>query len=718
MSAASLISLNRRRIIFFGDIYFFHYLCAMKTILKICGGLVAAVITLVVGTVLVLNTDTFQNKLLRRATQMLSDKLQTRVEIDSISIGLFSQDVNLYGLDVEDLQHRKMFQLDRLSVNVKLLPLLHNEVRITDASIYGVRAQLYKPRPDSAANFQFVIDAFKKDSTESRKKEATADSLKNKKKLTLRLSQLSVSNVDVTFNDQAYTLENVMCQIRDDNRSSATITNLQRSWVSHTKKGDVDNRLRIGNLYVVENGGRHRVEADDLHFITDNHKPRKNTGKPKRGFFDAGHFDIVGQLKADVSSIKGDSIVAAITQCHALDQGSGLTLKSLKAKVLVSKGVAHLSDVEIQMPNTQLKFAKATVQLPSKKLERPLEFSTSPISGRVILKDIARPFAPVLSNFTIPLSLRVDFSGDAEHLRFRNVSVATLDKKLTVSAYGDITGLKDKYQLAVRFHVNKMTAAGGSKERIISQFPVKKFMMKQLHNLGTIHYTGDFSVLWKKETFQGLLNTSGGNINFNFSLDELNKYVYGTARTDSLMLGKVMGMPDIGKIVCKANFKFDISKPRTAKMRQQKGGKLPIGEVDAEVYEAKYKKIKVRDIEAHMKSDGVVADGNLVMKGSRVDVLCAFSFTNTNEMQKTKIKPGIRFHKLSDEKKAERAERKAAKAEEKAAKKAAKAEEKAAKAEDKAARKAAKAEEKAAKKAAKAEAKAARKAAKEAANGQ
>ena len=164
-----------------------------------------------------------------------------------------------------------------------------------------------------------------------------------------------------------------------------------------------------------------------------------------------------------------------------------------------------------------------------------------------------------------------------------------------------------------------------------------------------------------------------------------------------------MDMPDIGKIACKANFKFDISKPRTALMRKQKGGKLPIGQVDAEVYEAAYKKVKVRNIVANIKSDGAVADGNLAMKGGRVDVLCSFSFTNTNEMKKTKIKPGIRFHKLSEEDKAVRDERKQQKADEKALRKQQKADEKAL-------RKQQKADEKAAKKAAKAEAKAAKKA--------
>lgn len=151
-----------------------------SVILKVLGGLIAFCVALVAGTVFLLNTDAFQNKLLRYATRLLSDKLQTSVQIDSVSIGLFSQAVNLYGLDVEDLQHRKMFQLDRLSVDVKLLPLLRNEIRITNASIDGVRAQLYKPRRDSAANYQFIIDAFKKDSVPSTSQQP-ADSLKKRK---------------------------------------------------------------------------------------------------------------------------------------------------------------------------------------------------------------------------------------------------------------------------------------------------------------------------------------------------------------------------------------------------------------------------------------------------------------------------------------------------------------------------------------------------------
>jgi hypothetical protein len=109
-----------------------------------------------------------------------------------------------------------------------------------------------------------------------------------------------------------------------------------------------------------------------------------------------------------------------------------------------------------------------------------------------------------------------------------------------------------------------------------------------------------------------------------------------------------------------------------------------------------------------------VADGNITMKGGRIDVLCSFSFTNTDEMKKTKIKPGLRFHKLSDEDKAARDERKQQKADEKALHKQQKAEEKALrkqqKAEEKALRKQQKAEKRAGKKAERAARKAAEKA--------
>lgn len=682
-------------------------------LLKWAGGIVLSVVLLAVGVVFGLNTSTVQNRLLQEAVGMLKEKLQTEVSIDSISVSLIGQDVSLYGVQVEDLQHRKMLSLSELGVELDLWRLLQNEVKVTDAKIKGVEARLYKPSPDSAANYQFVLDAFKKKKS-SQDSIAVKDTLKAKRKLSVDVDRVWLERIKVTYNEQQGELGSLLFKKGANGRLVAEIRQLSTAWVQQTKKGPVDTRVRIGVLDVIDMKNSRRLTIDSLCYMTDNRKPRKNTGKPKRGFFDVGHFNIVANMEVSLDKLTKDSIVATISRCQARDSVSGIDVRKLQCKVETDKKVAQLKKFTISLPHTTLAFDHATLQLPSKKENRKLAFSTSLISGQTQLTDISRVFAPVLKDFKEPLQLQVRMSGDDEGMRFRDVKVNTKKKDLLILATGYIKGLKDKYKLQVHFDVSRMTAQRGSKERIISQFPVKKFMMKQLHNLGRIGYTGSFDVLWKREQFAGLLTTETGNVRFNFALDENTKYVLGTVRTDSFELGKAMDFPDLKKVACEATFKFDISKPRTAVMRRKVGGKLPMGEVNAEVREAKYKLLHVRNTIATIKSNGAVAEGNIAVRGKRVDLVCSFSFTNTNEMRKMKIKPGIKLHALSEENKQAKEERKAQKEAEKAAKKAEKETKKAAKQAEKEAKKAEKEAQKAAKKAEKEAKKAAKKAEKEA----
>lgn len=137
--------------------------------LKIVAIIVVVFVALVVGAVGLLNTSSVQDKFLSYATDMLQEK-QTKVSIDSIRIGFFSDDVRLYNLQVEDLQHRPMLKLERFAVEIDMLALLNSEVQIEEISVKGLHAKLYKERRDTAANYQFVIDAFKKDKKAPEKK--------------------------------------------------------------------------------------------------------------------------------------------------------------------------------------------------------------------------------------------------------------------------------------------------------------------------------------------------------------------------------------------------------------------------------------------------------------------------------------------------------------------------------------------------------------------
>ena len=116
---------------------------------------------LAVAAFLVLRTDSVQQRLLSYTTSLLSQELHTKVDIDKVSLSLKDRDVRLYGVTVEDLQQRKMLQVEELGVRMKLRPLLHRSLQLTEAKISGVDMLLYKPSPDSVANYQFVIDYFK-----------------------------------------------------------------------------------------------------------------------------------------------------------------------------------------------------------------------------------------------------------------------------------------------------------------------------------------------------------------------------------------------------------------------------------------------------------------------------------------------------------------------------------------------------------------------------
>jgi len=672
----------------------------MKTIflriLKIVFGIALFFVLLVVLSVWLINMSSVQNKFLHYATDILQEKLQTKVEIDSIHVGFFSDDVGLYNLKVEDREHRPMLKLEELAVEIDMWALLKDEVQMEEISIKGLHAKLYKGKQDSVANYQFVIDAFKSKKKPGEKKKTTKG-----KQLTVDLQKLKIEDVDLVYNDSHIALGSLDLKQGWGNRLTGELKNIEGSWVRIKKRDSVhvDNHILIDRI-VYEGQDKHgSVTLDSVHWETDNHLPHKRVAKPKRGWFDDGHMNVVAHIKVDVSHADKDSICGTLTECDANDKASGLHITDLHLKFKKIAEKLHVSDAVICMANTTLKFDKAEVQLPSKKKGIPFLFSTSNITGTTLLTDISHPFAPVLKDFKLPLWLSTKFSGTDSVLSFRDVVVKTTDNKFRAKAKGDITGLKNKYDLDVHFDILDCVVEGSSKARIINQFTVRKFMMKQLHALGTLRYKGSFDVKYKRIEFRGNIGSACGAMNFSFKLDGLNKYVTGNVLSNAFELGKAMDYPDVGRIGARAGFKIDISKERTAVMRRKVGGKLPICQVDALVYEAKYKGIKVTDVYANIVSNGAVADGKIKMKGALADVMCSFSFTDTDHMQQTKIKPGIRFHLFNNDYKTDKeladhekrkAERKAAKQKEKEEKKKQKEAEKAKRAAEKAARRVAK----------------------------
>lgn len=607
--------------------------------LKILGGIVGVIVLLLLAAAILLNTHAVQNKLLGIATQRLEEKLQTHVSIEDLSVNVFTQDINLKGLEVEDQQQQKMLELERLSVNLNLWALLGKKLMISKADVEGVNAKLYQTE-DSVANYQFILDAFKSDNSKQEKPKEETE--KKKEPFSLDIRHVKLAKVNVQYDENMIKLDEVSYDNGWIGNPSGTLKGLQGKWELQTKKGPQTAMFSLGSILFNETKGVYGLEIGTLHFILDNHQPRKNTGKPHRGWFDVGHFDVIADLKLTIDYLNKDSVHAALTDFVAKDSLTGFNVKDLRFTVGATKQSAKLKDIVVQQESTILKFDSASVVLPSKKEGRKFSFQTSLIKGKTQLKDISRPFAPVLKDFKMPLELSVLFSGTDSTLVFRDIEVHTPDKRLKIDAVGGIEHLKEKENLDIHFDVKKMTAKGTVKQEIIQQFPVKKMLMKQLESLGTINYVGTVHIPYHREEFKGVLGTAAGSLSFNFTINNDTKYVTGHATTKSFQLGKVLKMKDIGDIGLNGNFKIDIDKKRTARMRKQTGGKLPFGDVNATLYEVNYKKIKIKDLLVDIKCKGGFVEGNISQKNKGLDWACDFSFTDIDKLSNIKIKPKVK----------------------------------------------------------------------------
>lgn len=604
---------------------------ALVSTLKVLG--VVAVV-LLLATVIICNSSYVQNKMIGLATDAIKKELNAEVRIGSIDVNLLGQRASVNDVVLKDQQGRDMLRVKEIWGNLRLLPLLRGRVVLKEFSVSDVDVLVVQPE-EGPANYQFILDATKKD---KKKNKSTT--------FQLDLRHALLKHLNVKYNDKQFQLEQAIYGYWRG-KHKLTVHHLETDVTKPMKKDTIDWHFDTGMVTAtMDDDGKKHVDIKGLKVISDNHKPRRNTNRPHRGAYDRGHLDITADMGIDILHYGKDTLSARLANCCIMDTVTGIDFKDVTADIAVSGKRVHLSDLIVQQASTKITVVEGDIMLPDKKKGTSLQYRADNITARVMLKDISQPFAPVLKKFSIPLNLRVSLSGTNKGMTFRGIHVNTDDKKFVVNATGIMRNLDKGRDFTLHFDVHDMVAKPGIKDKIINQFTVKKYMMYQVYALGVIKYHGSFDILWRKEQFRGILNTEKGDINFDFQLDGNTKYLTGRASTDMLKLGELFELKRIGNIDCSATFSIDCSKKRTAEIRKEKGGKLPIGQVTADIRKVEYRKLPLKNILANIDSDGAVANGDVTMKGSLTDLMLEFSFTNTTEMHKMKVKPRLKFRKM------------------------------------------------------------------------
>jgi translocation and assembly module TamB len=130
-----------------------------RRLLRIAGrGLLTIFIILLILFFLI-QTPFVQNFVRGKAENYLSRKLKTRVRIGGLQVALF-RSVTLRNVYIEDRQRDTLVSAGLIDVQVRMLGLLHHHLDIGMIQLEDVTAKISRELPDTAFNFQFIVDAF------------------------------------------------------------------------------------------------------------------------------------------------------------------------------------------------------------------------------------------------------------------------------------------------------------------------------------------------------------------------------------------------------------------------------------------------------------------------------------------------------------------------------------------------------------------------------
>ncbi len=695
----------------------------MIRLFKWISGFLVALLIIFGGALYALTRDDVQEMLYQSSLRMLAETLQTKVTAKNIAVDFKHGGVALYGVSINDKRDTAMLQIDTLQAGIALLPLLQKDVNIRFLNLYGVRAKLYRDQPKSPLNIQFLIDALKKKSPKKQHE------MKKKGKLNLNVSltHLDIHSTDFHYDvlsmsrlpkgklDPAHiAVKDFSVYVKGNLLEEKTITTeLKHLKCKELNSGitlDIDGttyrtimnrnviasmndmkiayggtKLNLGRMTMQQQRGNFDFShpaffnIKGLHVITDNGKPRKNFNRPKRGFFDPGHFDAYIDMDATMHYAFRDSMHLRVNKMAATDKGSGLIIENLVCDIRKTKERINIMGLKINLPKTVLQINTASVILQKKTDTTPAGFTLNPcmVKAKTCLQDIAKPFAPILSNFTTPLNLRTTVYGNLDKIVFDDIRVFTDDSKLRITAVGDLCDVAKKKLLTLHFYNIKMSAQSGIKEQIVGHFrkKVNLKMEEQMRKLGDVQFSGRVGVFYKYVTIGGSIYTNFGDINFGFGIDGNKKMLTGNMNTKDFELGNVMDIKGLGPVTMNVDYGINTSKKKVSKH----GGKLPIGWLKANILNSKFKILSFKNITAEGKSDGRTATGTLLSRQGAIDVIVDFSYSQTADGISYYYKPRLKKHIKTEAEETTKDKEKEAKREAKLKAKEAKRQEKEAK---------------------------------------
>lgn len=597
----------------------------MKTLLKWIGGVFVALLIVLGGGIYALSTDKVQQWLYAKGVAMLQETLGTRVKVDKIAISFSKGGVALYGLEIDDRKNITMLKVDTLEAMVDLTRIFDRQVEIERVYLHGASGVFYKEHKDTAANYQFALDVIKslshkedKDKEEEKKKDKTP--------LSLDLKLLSLQRTYVQWD-----VKSLPHKVNKFDGKPKLDGNHMRLRVDNVQiRGKLDDNLpqkfSVLKLKAKEENSNTVAAFESLNLAMKGDTCMEVTLEKLHGEFIYWNFDIKGSDAITIHLAKKDGkTVFDMTRPMEIGLNDINATRGNGTKATIPHLTGTLTIVDTKTDSGTIK-KKPVITL-----------SKTPISARVVLKDLAIYKARALRNFTTPLNLTASVDGELDKLNLRNIHVTTDDKRLNLTAEGKMLDITKKKQF--KFHIRNvnLSARNGIKEQLVNHFSkqVNLKMQSQMRMLGDVHYRGYLNIYRWNQDFHGVLITKFGNIRFDFNLNGKTRYMSGTASVKDFEVGKVMEVKQIGTTSFSAKYNFDIASKKWAKKLGRVKGKLPRGTFSGIITDTKMlnDKVTIHQVKIALESDGFTANGSTLWVKKLFNVGVDFIYHQTDNDQ-------------------------------------------------------------------------------------
>ncbi|MEO5997335.1 MAG: hypothetical protein ABIN89_11365, partial [Chitinophagaceae bacterium] len=154
---------------------------------------VLIIVLLIITILILIQTPPVQSFIVKKATAFLEKKLKTRVEIGRLYIG-FPKNIVIENIYLEDRKKDTLLFGGSLKVDISMMKLLHNEIEVNDVKLNQITAKISRVLPDTAFNFQFIVDAFASKEKEPAPKSDTSS-------LNINVKYVQLDKIRLVFKD-------------------------------------------------------------------------------------------------------------------------------------------------------------------------------------------------------------------------------------------------------------------------------------------------------------------------------------------------------------------------------------------------------------------------------------------------------------------------------------------------------------------------------------